>query len=553
MRRANSDLSPATAGAPVVDMNSVLQIFVVFVSSCWLIIFPATAAEKPNVLLIMVDDMGFSDLGCYGGEVETPNLDKLAAGGLRFTQFYNPGRCWPTRISLLTGKYPHQAGHAMKFGPNAPRAYAGHTPDQGKFVSEALNEAGYRSYHVGKWHMDSNLIKGPPNPTHPLQRGFAHSYWILTQHNFFNPWRLQDDENIIQWPAGKDNPAGDGKYYLTDDLTDRAIAQLREHAAGHADQPFFLYLAHTAPHFPLHALPEDIELHMDGRYAKGWDAIRAERHARMTKMGIVNCGLSTRDEESVPWDSLGAADQKKWETHMAIHAGMIHRVDLGVGRIVDHLRESGMLEGTLILFLSDNGASAEYLVRGDGHDPAAPPGSGASYLCLEVGWANASNTPFRQHKMWTHEGGISTPLIAHWPSKIAARGELSGQVGHVIDIMPTLCDLAGAQAPEGPGSSLAPVFAGEEREPPEFLHWEHTGNRAIRRGDWKLVAEHGGDWELYDLKTDRAETNDLSKKHPELVQLLLAKWTSYADEIGVVDWDSLPQSKASPSADYRKK
>lgn len=512
-----------------------------------------TAADRPNVLLIMVDDMGYSDLGCYGGEVDTPNLDALATDGLRFTQFYNTGRCWPSRISLLTGKYPHEAGHAMQNGPDAPRAYAGHTPDQGRFISEVLKEAGYRNYHVGKWHMDNRHIKEEPNPTWPLQRGFDHSYWVRSQHNFFNPYRMLDDTTPIERPAGRDNIMGDGKYYLTSDFTNQTIGYLQEHQSEHSDQPFFLYLAHTAPHFPLHAMPEDIERFMDGRYAKGWDAIRAERHQRMKDMGIIKTELSPRDEEAVPWDTLSAEEQKKWETHMAIHAAMIYRVDVGIGRIVEQLKSMGAYENTLILFLSDNGASAEYIVRGDGHDPNAPLGSGASYLCLEVGWANAANTPFRQHKMWTHEGGISTPLIAHWPAGIQAKGDLTPQMGHVIDVLPTVTELAEAKTPSVSGESLVPVFKGETRKEPEFLFFEHTGHRAIRQGDWKLVSERGGEWELYDFSNDRAETQDLSQKYPEKVQQMSKEWQSHADEMGVVEWETLPQSKRKPSEDYREK
>jgi len=510
------------------------------------------AAEKPNVLLIMADDMGYSDLGCYGGEVDTPHLDALAADGLRFTQFYNTGRCWPSRISLMTGKYPHQAGHAMHFGPDAPRAYAAHTPDQGQMISEVLDGAGYHSYHVGKWHMDNRHIKDKPNPTYPLQRGFDHSYYVRSQHNFFNPHRMMDDDEPVEFPAGKDNPMGNGEYYLTTDFTNRTIGFLDLHKKEHPDSPFFLYLAHTAPHFPLHALPQDIERFMDGRYAVGWDEIRKQRHARMTEMGLINCSLSPRDPEAVAWDSLSDEEKKKWETHMAIHAAMIYRVDVGIGRIVEKLKANGQFDNTLILFLSDNGASAEYIVRGDGHDPEAPLGSGASYLCLEVGWANAANTPFREHKMWTHEGGISTPLIAHWPAGIQAKG-LTPQMGHVIDVMPTVAELAELAPASGPGTSLVPIFEGKERPEPGFIHFEHTGNRALRKGKWKLVSEFGGEWELYDMSVDRSETSNLITEHPELAQEMQHTWQQYADEIGVVPWGTLPQSKNTPNADYRKK
>ena len=315
-------------------------------------------------------------------------------------------------------------------------------------------------------------------------------------------------------------------------------------------------MAHTAPHFPLHALPGDIERHK-ARYKIGWDKIRQQRLARQRELKLLDCELSPRDEEAVAWDSLSAADQDKWATRMAIHAAMVYRIDVGIGRIVEQLRSMGSLDNTLILFLSDNGASAEYLVRGDGHDSTAAPGSGATYLCLEVGWSNASNTPFRQHKMWTHEGGISTPLIAHWPNGMKQRGELTPQVGHIIDIAPTLLDLAlveqDAVNPAVTGKSLAPILRGEKREPHKFLFWEHTGNKAIRMGHWKLVAENGKPWQLFNLNDDRSELNDLASGDPKRVTSMLAEWQAYANKTGVVDWNSLPQSKRSPGPDYRRK
>lgn len=527
----------------------------------------AQAADRPNVLLVMVDDMGFSDPGCYGGEVDTPNLDALAKGGLRFTQFYNTARCWPTRAALLTGRYPHQAGHAMMYGAKAPAAYQGTSRSRGLFISEMLGQAGYRNYHVGKWHLHSrnaaaerpDLAKRTPgyDASWPLHRGFDRSYCVKSQNNFFNPYQLFDEAKLVK------RPGDDGDYYVTEAFTDRAVSYLQEHAREYADEPFFLYLAHTAPHFPLHALPEDIDRHRE-RYRKGWDAIRRERLARQKQMELLDCDLSPRDELAVAWDSLTPQQQDDWATRMAIHAGMVHCVDRGIGRIVEQLRKMGAFANTLILFLSDNGASAEYIVRGDGNDPKAPAGSGATYLCLEVGWSNASNTPFRQHKMWTHEGGISTPLIAHWPRGLAKsqQGQLTDQVGHVIDVVPTILDvtqatvpkeLDGIVAPPVTGRSLAPVLKGRQRQPHEFLFWEHTGNKAIRSGDWKLVGEDGGEWELYNLKSDRSELHNLAAEQPKRVADLEKLWQAYADETGVVPWNDLPQSKRSPSGEYRKK
>ncbi len=513
----------------------------------------ANQRTRPNIVLIMADDMGFSDLGCYGAGYKTPNLDSLAAGGLRFTQFYNTGRCWPTRASLLTGLYPHQAGHAMKFGPTAPPAYQGTSRERGPMISEVLGAAGYRCYHSGKWHLETG---GQPNPTWPLGRGFDRSYYTRTQSNYFNPRLVYDDHHLIKRPGAK------AEYYQTDAISDHAVHALREHAAYHSQQPFFLYLAYTAPHFPLHAKPEDIEKYR-GRFSAGWDKTRQQRLARMRKMGIVDCELSPRDADAAPWESLTPEEKRSWTDRMALHVAMIHCLDQGVGRVVRQLKEMQAWENTLVLFLSDNGASAEFLVRGDGHDPNAPAGSAATHLCLEVGWANASNTPFRFHKMWVHEGGIATPLIAHWPRGISARGELTHAVGHVIDIMPTCAELAGAnipaQTPSGkaaaslPGSSLASVLQGGAREPPAFLFWEHVGNRAIRQGDWKLVAENEKPWELYNLQDDRSELHDLAAKRPELAAQLAKRWQTFADATGVVPWNSLPQSRRSPGPNYRRK
>ncbi len=508
------------------------------------------AAPKPNVVLIMVDDMGFSDLGCYGGEIDTPHVDRLAQGGLRFAQFYNTGRCWPTRTSLLTGLYPHQAGRAMSFGPKAPRAYTGIIPQKCRMIPELLAGAGYRSYHVGKWHLNSG--RGP-NETWPLGRGFDRSYFLVTQNNYFSPRLLYDETRRITRP--------DGDYYATEALSRRAVAYLRQHAAEHAGEPFFLYLAYTAPHFPLHALADDVA-RFRGRYTAGWDAMREARYRRMCEMGLVDGPLSPRDPDAEPWDSLSAEERDAWDARMATYAAMIHCVDRGVGGVVRQLETMDALDDTLILFLSDNGSSAEYLVRGDGHEPGSPPGSRQSYRCLEVGWSNAANAPLRMHKMWMHEGGIATPLVAHWPAAIHARGQITRQVGHAIDVLPTLLELAGAAYPEiyeseptvgPPGASLVPILRGLKRDPHDFLFWEHIGNKAIRQGDWKLVAEHRGPWELYHLAVDRGETRDLSAEHPEKVEKLARLWSAYADRIGVVDWDTLPQSKRKPSPDYRRK
>ncbi len=508
----------------------------------------------PNIVLILMDDMGFSDLGCYGGEIETPNIDALARNGLRFSQFYNTARCWPTRAALMTGRYQHQVAMAMNFGPAAPRAYTGNIPQTARMIPELLQSRGYRCYHVGKWHLNA---RGPMhNQTWPLARGYDHSYFMLRQDNFFNPKLLFDDRQRIERPGNKDPD-----YYATTAFTNQALRRLREHAREFPDRPFFLYLAHTAPHFPLHALAEDVA-RFRGKYRQGWDEVRRQRLARQKAMGLLDCQLSSQDPVALKWDTLNDREKDEWDARMATHAAMIYRIDVGVGRIVDHLKRMNAMDNTLILILSDNGASAEYIVRGDGHKPGAAPGARDSYRCLEVSWANASNTPFKEHKMWTYEGGISTPLIAHWPAGIKNPNRQTDHVGHVIDLLPTILEVAGAQYPKQyrgeptlspSGLSFAELFDNKQPKPHEFLFWEHTGNRALRSGDWKIVASENQPWELYNLKEDRSELHNLAAEKPKLMLDLVYRWQKYADEIGVVEWGTFPQSRRKPAPDYKKK
>ncbi|MCG6158364.1 arylsulfatase [Rubinisphaera margarita] len=515
----------------------------------------AAAAKQPNVIVVLADDMGFSDLGCYGGEIETPHIDALAANGLKFTQFYNTARCWPTRAALMTGYYPHQANMAMNFGPAAPEAYSGIIPQSARMIPELLKTVGYRTYHVGKWHL--NRPGRTSNETWPLERGYDHSYFMLRQDNFHNPRLLFDDRTAIERPGDTDPD-----YYVTTAFTDQAIRRLKEHEQSHAEKPFFLYLAHTAPHFPLHAQKEDVQRFL-GRYREGWDKIREARHQRQKEMGLLDCELSPRDPFAKPWDELTSAEQEEWDARMATYAAMIYRLDAGVGRIVEQLKSMNAFEDTLIFVLSDNGSSAEYIVRGDGHEPGSYPGSAESYRCLEVAWSNAANTPFREHKMWTQEGGIATPLVVHWPNGLKARGEQTDTMGHVIDLLPTICAAAGAEYPkefEGkptqplPGKDLGPVLTGKRPAlQRDYLFWEHQGHKAIREGNWKLVADRGEQWELYNLKDDRSELHNLAGEKSALVLLMAAKWQKEAIQQGVVEWNTFPQAHRSPGADYREK
>ncbi|HOX55334.1 MAG TPA: arylsulfatase [Candidatus Paceibacterota bacterium] len=497
------------------------------------VVSAAPANAKPNFLIILADDMGFSDAGCYGGEIHTPNLDRLAANGLRFTQFYNTARCWPTRSSLLTGYYAQQIGMD-------PRR--GRLPAWTRVLPHYLKPLGYRCYQSGKWH-----LTGAPKPV--ADGGFDHSYRFEDWDRYFSPAKHFEDDH----PAAPVKP--DSGYYATTAFADHALGYLRDHATNHAAKPFFLYLAFIAPHFPLHAPPEDIARYRD-RYREGWDVIRAQRWERIRQMRLLDCALPPLDpgftpryfkpevleqlgpgetEHPVVWETLTAEQQAFQATKMAVHAAMVDRMDRGIGRVLDQLRIMGALDNTFICFLSDNGADATLLVRGEGHDPGAPAGSWRSFQCLGPGWASACNTPFRWHKIWVHEGGIATPLIVHWPNGIKARGELRHDPGHVVDFVPTLLDLAGAritnvwngiEAPPLPGKSLVPAFRKDGTVKREFIFFHHEGNRALRVGNWKVVSARENDnrWELYNLGKDRSELHDLAARQPERASRMESRW-----------------------------
>jgi arylsulfatase len=495
----------------------------------------AAPASRPNVLIILADDMGYSDIGCYGGEIATPNVDQLAKGGLRFTQFYNTARCWPTRAALLTGYYAQQVRRDGFGGRGGSR---GVRPDWAPLLSATLRPLGYRSYHSGKWHIDGQ----------PMKNGFDRSYSLEDHDRHFAPKRHTEDDQPL--PPVAEN----ARYYTTTAIADHAIKSLREHAAKYASQPFFGYVAFTTPHFPLHAPAEDIARYRN-HYTRGWEVMRDERWQRMRQLGIGGNVLSPIERDvgppyafpeaiaklgpnevnrPVPWETLNAAQKDFQAAKMAIHAAMIDRMDRDIGRVLDQLRAMGALENTVIFFLSDNGASAEMMVRGDGHDPTRPPGSAGTYLSIGPGWSTLANTPFRRHKTWVHEGGISTPLVVHWPKGIAARGELRHTPGHLVDVVPTVMELVtgksfpaerGAAAPRYPGKSLVPAFARDETVPRDSIWFLHEGNRALRVGDWKVVAAGlDAPWELYNLATDRAETRNLANEQPAKLRELVERW-----------------------------
>jgi arylsulfatase len=519
----------------------------------------ADAPARPNVVVILADDMGFSDAGCYGGEIATPNLDALAKNGLRFTQFYNTARCWPTRACVLTGYYAQQVRRDTV--PGVRSGGQGVRPPWAKLLPEMLQPLGYRSYHSGKWHVDGL----------PLKNGFDHSYVLGDHDRHFTPQRHTEDDKPLPPVEAK---AG---YYSSTAIADHAIKCLKEHAEKHADKPFFAHVAFTAPHFPLHAPAEDVARYRK-TYLAGWESLRDERWKRLQQLKLGGSALSKIERDvgppyafpeaikklgpnevnrPLPWKELNAEQQRFQADKMAVHAAMVDRMDREIGRVVAQLKAMGVLENTLVFFLSDNGASAEIMVRGDGHDPHAECGTGATFLSIGPGWSSMCNTPFRRHKTWVHEGGISTPLIVQWPKGITAKGELRHAPGHVIDLVPTILEATGGKraemvdgkpVPPVPGKSLVPVFAKDGPLARDSLWWLHEGNRALRVGDWKIVAAgRDSPWELYDLSTDRSETKNLAADKPEKVRELAALWAKqFEDYSALALKDAPPDQKKDP-------
>ena len=532
-----------------------------------LVIAPAArAADRPNILLILADDLGYSDLGCYGGEISTPNLDRLAANGVRFRQFYNNARCCPTRAALLTGVYPHQAGVGAMGADWNLRGYRGRLVEEVVTIPEVLGAAGYHTFMAGKWHLSKR-----PDAHGPNGRGFARFYGILDgMANFFRAEGLMEDGKLI-----KELPAD---YYFTDAIADKTIQYVGEHIAAKPDQPFFGYVAFTAPHWPLHAKPADIERYRE-TYKIGWDKLRERRLKRMKELGLLpraaelsprspaysghGQGVKDTDEPTPAWDSLDAQTQDDMALRMAVYAAMVDSMDQNVGHIVAALEAAGQLENTLILFTSDNGACAEETIYGFDGGPfwmrrrkreagqeilKGTIGAADSYSAYGMCWANASNTPFRMYKHFAHEGGIIAPMIAHWPKGFEGKGQLRGEVGHIIDVMTTCADVAGAKFPQQhngndvvsmEGVSLLPALRGRALQRENPLFWEHEGNKAVRSGDWKLVMRHGKPWELFDLSTDPVELHDLAAQ-PERVKELSAKYEEWAARAFVVPFEQLP-------------
>jgi arylsulfatase A-like enzyme len=514
--------------------------------------------KRPNILLILNDDMGYSDIGCYGGEIHTPNLDRLAQGGLRFTQFYNTARCSPSRASLLTGLHPHQTGIGILTYDSGPEGYAGNLNQRCATIAEVLKPQGYRTYLSGKWHVSSNLTQ--PTDSWPLQRGFDEFFGtIIGAGSFYDPNTLTRGNTNAETEARRPG------FFYTDAISDEAVKFLQTHHAEHNDKPFFEYVAYTAPHWPLHAHDEDIAKYK-GRFDSGWDTLREERLERLVRWGLLDpkWKLTGRDPSQPAWSE---AQNQAWLLRcMEVYAAQVDRMDQGIGRILAELEKQGELDNTLVIFLADNGACAEAIpedvgvdelvnklmiarshtrdgaVVHFGNNPELMPGPENTYQSYGTAWANLSNAPFRFYKHWAHEGGISTPLIMHWPQGIAHRGDLRHTPGYLPDIMATILDvtqtaypstLAGREILPLEGHSLQQAFKADlASRPPMF--WEHEGNAAVRIGHWKLVRDYPNAWELYNIEEDRTELHDLATQQPERVAAMTLEYEAWAKRCGVL-------------------
>jgi arylsulfatase A-like enzyme len=527
------------------------------------------AAPRPNIVLILSDDMGFSDIGCYGGEIRTPNLDALARDGIRFTQFYNTARCCPTRAALLTGLYSHQAGVGHMMNDRSHPGYRGDLNTNRATIAETLRRANYRTYAVGKWHVTRHINPEGPKHNWPLQRGF-HRYYgtIHGGGSYYDPSTLtRDNQPISPYSDPEYRPK---TYYYTDAISDHAVRFIADHRRDFSDRPFFLYVAYTAAHWPMHALPDDIERYR-GKYDAGYAPIREKRLSNLQRLGL----LPAKWQPAPLVGDWASIENKRWEAAcMEVYAAMVDRMDQGIGRIVKQLQTSGAFDDTVVFYLQDNGGCAEVMGRtGNKNHPEQPrakaptlkplapdellppgsvppqtrdgypvlmgkkelPGPGDTYMAYGEGWANISNTPFREYKHWVYEGGISTPLIVHWPKGIPAsrRNKREHQAAHVVDLLPTCLELAGTTG-HLEGVSLVPAFAGKRLRREQPIFWEHEGNRAVRDGKWKLVAKENKPWELYDMEKDRTETHNLASKNPRKVNELSAQWDRWAERANVL-------------------
>ena len=503
---------------------------------------PGRAADRPNIVIVMVDDMGFSDIGCYGSEIKTPNLDQLASNGLRFKQFYNTGRCCPTRASLMTGLHPHQAGIGhMTETPERPsplenEPYQGYLNQQCVTLAQVLKRANYHTLMTGKWHLAYHRKEG-----WPLQRGFDKYFGIISGASHYVKPDKKRGLTYMNDPV--EAPEG---FYVTDAFTDYAC-QFIEESLEEESKPFFLYLAYNAPHWPLQAKPKDLAKY-EGKYLNGWESLSEERLSRQQRMGLIDPDWTPASHEGPDWESLTEDQKTILDLRMAAYAGCIDSVDQNIGKLVSKLKDLGQFDNTVFFFLSDNGACAEGGILGSGNEESirnALSTSGTAGPRCGRAWANASNTPFRLYKHFVHEGGMATPLIVHWPEGIASerRGSWVESMGYLPDFMPTCIELAGGAYPSHfagheikghAGESLVPLLKEGDRPVhtgPVF--WEHEGNRALREGDWKLVWSRDGPWELYNLDSDRTEANNLVAEYPRRTSDMKRRWEGWARRTGV--------------------
>ena len=507
--------------------------------------------KQPNIVVIMADDAGYSDFGCYGGEIETPVLDKLAANGLRFSQFYNTGRCCPSRAALLTGVYQHQAGMGHMTKDRGLPSYSGTILPNVPTLAERLRQGGYRTMMTGKWHL------GTEPKQSPIARGFDRfygtrnfidSYFTVLEHC---PVFL-DDKIVL---PGTEKPVNhlhpDQEWYTTDVFTDYALHFMDEAFKKHSNQPIFLYIAHNAPHFPLHAREEDTKKYRGRFRDTGWDKLRLQRYERMIELGLIKKEWALSPADVPKWNTYDAKLRDELDLKMALYSAIIDRMDQNIGRVIEKLRTAGRLDNTLFLFMVDNGVPGtgvhdwRGLFAKNGRHPETRVDNysewgrrGGWSSSSGRGWANLSNAPFRMYKRYTHEGGVATPLIVHWPDGLKDQNTLRHSPSHIIDIAPTCLNAAGLSTKGMEGQTLLPVFTKDSTQP-RTLFWEHEGNRAVRQGDYKLVAQHNTPWELYNMRKDRNELHDLSRSMPQKAAELKKLYEAWAYRVGAKPWDEV--------------